>query len=51
MLDPDYATAWVGQAILAATLGHQSEASALFEHAIGLTATVVRFLVLLWRFG
>ncbi|KAI0093293.1 TPR-like protein [Irpex rosettiformis] len=40
VLDPDYALAWVGQAVLAVTLGHRSEASALFEHAVGLTTIV-----------
>lgn len=42
VLDPDYALAWVGQGILAVTLGHQDEASALFEHAVGLAVPVVR---------
>ncbi|KAI0700930.1 TPR-like protein [Cytidiella melzeri] len=40
VLDPDYALAWVGRASLAVALGDQSEASALFEHAVGLAAPV-----------
>ena len=39
-LDSDYALAWVGQGLAAAATGHQREASALFEHASGLTASV-----------
>ncbi|OBZ66566.1 Superkiller protein 3 [Grifola frondosa] len=39
-LDPDYALAWVGQALVATVNGHELEASALFEHAVGLTASV-----------
>lgn len=45
VLDPDYALTWVGQAVLAATLGQQSESAALFEHAVGLTTVVVRILL------
>ncbi|PIL34098.1 hypothetical protein GSI_03809 [Ganoderma sinense ZZ0214-1] len=37
-LDPDYALAWVGQALVATANNHNREASALFEHATGLTA-------------
>ena len=41
-LDPDYVLAWVGQGLVAATNGHHAESSALFEHAISLSADVVR---------
>ena len=41
-LDPDYALAWVGQGLVATANSHDREASALFEHATGLTAAVVR---------
>lgn len=37
-LDPDYTPAWVGQGMVATLNGHDEDASALFEHAIGLTA-------------
>ncbi|KAH9940522.1 TPR-like protein [Epithele typhae] len=39
-LDPDYALAWVGQALVASSGGHDRDASTLFEHATSLTATV-----------
>ncbi|TFK87083.1 TPR-like protein [Polyporus arcularius HHB13444] len=39
-LDPDYALAWVGQGLVATTNQHHKDASALFEHATGLTAAV-----------
>ncbi|GBE81379.1 Superkiller protein [Sparassis crispa] len=39
-LDPDYAPAWVGQGLVATANGHDADARALFEHAVGLTATV-----------
>ncbi|KAG6878535.1 hypothetical protein C0993_004433 [Termitomyces sp. T159_Od127] len=39
-LDPDYAVAWIGQAIVATRNGHNVEAAAMFEHAIGLTPNV-----------
>lgn len=41
ILDPDYALAWVGQGLVATANSHDREASALFEHATGLTAAVV----------
>lgn len=41
-LDPDYALAWVGQGLVATANGHAQEARALFEHATGLTAPVVK---------
>ncbi|EMD32118.1 hypothetical protein CERSUDRAFT_119089 [Gelatoporia subvermispora B] len=36
VLDPDYALAWVGQGLVATINGHDHDARALFEHAIGL---------------
>ncbi|KAH0589327.1 hypothetical protein H2248_005088 [Termitomyces sp. 'cryptogamus'] len=39
-LDPDYAVAWIGQALVATRNGHNVEAAALLEHAIGLTPNV-----------
>lgn len=42
-LDPDYAIAWIGQALVATANGHESEAAAMFEHAVGLTANVVTY--------
>ncbi|KAG5646300.1 hypothetical protein DXG03_003897 [Asterophora parasitica] len=39
-LDPDYAVAWLGQALVATANGHDNEATAMFEHAVGLTPTV-----------
>ncbi|KAG6862290.1 hypothetical protein C0995_015987 [Termitomyces sp. Mi166 len=39
-LDPDYAVAWIGQALVATRNGHNVEAAAMFEHAIGLTPNV-----------
>jgi len=41
-LDPDHAAAWIGQALVAAANGHDPEADAMFEHAVGLTANTVR---------
>jgi superkiller protein 3 len=41
VLDPDFALAWVGHGALAVALGHQEEATAMFEHAVGLTTPVV----------
>ncbi|EJD03262.1 TPR-like protein [Fomitiporia mediterranea MF3/22] len=37
-LDPDYTLAWVGQGLVASANGHDGDANALFEHAVGLTA-------------
>lgn len=42
ILDPDYTLAWVGQAIVAATNGHDADARGLLEHAVGLSADLVR---------
>ncbi|KAI0051258.1 TPR-like protein [Auriscalpium vulgare] len=39
-LDPDYSVAWVGQGIVATRNGHDADSHALFEHAVGLTATM-----------
>ncbi|KAG6857271.1 hypothetical protein H0H87_007104 [Tephrocybe sp. NHM501043] len=39
-LDPDYAVAWIGQALVATRNGHDIEAAAMFEHAIGLAPNV-----------
>ncbi|KAH9947609.1 TPR-like protein [Amylocystis lapponica] len=39
-LDPDYALAWVGQGLVATANGHETEATALFEHAVGLSVPV-----------
>ncbi|RPD63776.1 TPR-like protein [Lentinus tigrinus ALCF2SS1-6] len=39
-LDPDYVLAWVGQGLVATANQHHKDASALFEHATGLTAAV-----------
>lgn len=41
-LDPDYALAWVGQGLVATANSHEEDAQNLFEHAVGLTATIVR---------
>jgi superkiller protein 3 len=41
-LDPDHAAAWIGQALVASANNHDTEANAMFEHAVGLTANVVR---------
>jgi superkiller protein 3 len=41
ILDPDYTPAWVGQAMVAATNGHNADARRLLEHAVGLSADVV----------
>lgn len=40
-LDPDYAVAWIGQALVATANGHHLESKAMLEHAVGLTANVV----------
>ena len=40
-LDPDYTVAWAGQGLVATANGHDTEARAMFEHAVGLTADVV----------
>ncbi|KAG8213777.1 superkiller protein 3 [Butyriboletus roseoflavus] len=40
ILDPDYTLAWVGQAMVAATNGHNGDARGLLEHAVGLSADV-----------
>ncbi|OCH91806.1 TPR-like protein [Obba rivulosa] len=40
VLDPDYALAWVGQGLVATINGHEPEARALFEHAVGLSGAV-----------
>ncbi len=40
-LDPDYTLAWVGQALVATANGHESDAKALLEHAVGLASSVV----------
>lgn len=40
-LDPDYTLAWVGQGLVASANGHEDDANALFEHAIGLSADLV----------
>lgn len=45
-LDPDYAVAWAGQGLVAIGNGHDSDAKAMFEHAVGLTADVVSHLCL-----
>lgn len=42
ILDPDYTLAWVGQAMVAATNGHDADARGLLEHAVGLSADLVR---------
>ncbi|TDL26128.1 TPR-like protein [Rickenella mellea] len=39
-LDPGYTLAWVGQALVATANGHDPEARALLEHAVGLSADV-----------
>ena len=41
-LDPDYAVAWVGQGLVATANGHDKDAKAMFEYAVGLAADVVR---------
>lgn len=38
-LDPDHEAAWIGQALVATANNHDTEADAMFEHAIGLTAS------------
>ncbi|KAG5653623.1 hypothetical protein H0H81_011849 [Sphagnurus paluster] len=39
-LDPDYALAWIGQALVATANGHHAEATAMFEHVVGLSSNV-----------
>ncbi|TCD60261.1 Superkiller protein 3 [Steccherinum ochraceum] len=36
ILDPDYALAWVGRGLVAASEGHDAESKAFFEHSTGL---------------
>lgn len=43
VLDPEYTLAWVGQALVATSSGHNNHSRALLEHAVGLTADVVSF--------
>jgi superkiller protein 3 len=40
-LDPDYAIAWIGQAVIASASGHPESAFALLEHAITLASPAV----------
>ena len=40
-LDPDHTVAWAGQGLVATANGHDTDARAMFEHAVGLTADVV----------
>jgi superkiller protein 3 len=40
-LDSDYTMAWVGHALVAAADGHDVRATAIFEHAVSLSASVV----------
>ena len=42
VLDPDYTLAWVGQTMVAIANDHQKDATTLLEHAVGLSATIVR---------
>jgi superkiller protein 3 len=42
VLDPDFTLAWVGQGLVATANGHESDAKAIFEHAVSLTMVVVR---------
>lgn len=39
-LDPDYALAWIGQALVATANEHDIDAKTLLEHAVSLTASV-----------
>ncbi|KIY73049.1 superkiller protein 3 [Cylindrobasidium torrendii FP15055 ss-10] len=39
-IDPDNTLAWVGQALVAASNGHDRDARALLEHAVGLLSSV-----------
>lgn len=41
VLDPDYALAWVGQALVAKGHGHLVEVRALLEHAVSLPTAIV----------
>ena len=41
-LDPDYPVAWVGQELAATANGCDKDARAMFEHAVGLVADVVK---------
>ena len=43
-LDPDYAIAWIGQALVAVANGRSTEATGMFEHAVTLTANMARHL-------
>ncbi|KAG1896020.1 superkiller protein 3 [Suillus fuscotomentosus] len=40
-LDPDHTLAWIGQALIAITNGHEADARTLLEHAVSMTADVV----------
>uniref|UniRef100_D8QCZ7 Superkiller protein 3 n=1 Tax=Schizophyllum commune (strain H4-8 / FGSC 9210) TaxID=578458 RepID=D8QCZ7_SCHCM len=42
VLDPDYTLAWIGQAMVAIANDHEKDATTLLEHAVGLSATIVR---------
>lgn len=44
-LDPDFTLAWVGQGLVASANGHEDDANALFEHAVGLMADLVSMVV------
>ena len=48
-LDPDYTLAWVGQGLVATMNGNEEDASALFEHAVSLTADLVSYQLLFAR--
>ncbi|KAG2113725.1 superkiller protein 3 [Suillus discolor] len=39
-LDPDHTLAWIGQALIAITNGHEADARTLLEHAVSMTADV-----------
>ncbi|KAL0956081.1 hypothetical protein HGRIS_002250 [Hohenbuehelia grisea] len=39
-LDPDYTLAWIGQALVALTNGHQTDSESLLEHAVSLNESV-----------
>jgi superkiller protein 3 len=43
VLDPEYPMGWIGQGLVASALGHDKEATALFEHVTSLIPVVVRF--------
>ncbi|KAF9007975.1 hypothetical protein BDQ17DRAFT_1275914 [Cyathus striatus] len=40
IIDPDFTLAWVGQSLIASATGNNKEATALLEHATGLTTSV-----------